>query len=497
MGTATDADRGPVPSDAGKTASDAGKPSPRAVIARRLSRVRPVESPLAASVLSYLLPGLGQLVTGRRRWAALFLVPSLLGLGWIAIELSRGLDWFGLSLFDDTFVATLIVIVAFLAIWRILAVGHAFLAAPGRPRWRKLESALIAMLVLSILATHAAAIVGAWTVYQAGVAVNSNDMLSDSSLAGGSPYPAAPTPSPVPLVLPETYAPTAGPTPAPTRWENPDRITFLLIGVDFMTGRRHASTDSMMLATLDVHTNIATIISVPRDTANFELYYGGWVAPTFKLNQLMSAASSSSFGSPDSAVITLTKEVGFLLGLPIDYYAAVDLEGFVKVVEALGGVDVEVKVPLNDPFTGTFVPAGLIHMDGHLALKYARSRESTSDWARQRRQQDVLIALARKVVTPAVVPHLPELFSLAGKTIATDFPMKYWRNFVTAFRRVRTPTQCVLSWPYSYHPDSSTTGGTWTSRLNIDRVAELSVYLFGTESTYHNRPGVVPAPCSS
>jgi LCP family protein required for cell wall assembly len=560
MGTATDADREPVPSDAGKTAPDAGKPSlwtaiarrlsrvrvrpvitarlsrvrpvifrglgnvrpvitarlsrvrvrpvitarlsrvrVRAVIARRLSRVRPVESPLAASLLSYLLPGLGQLVMGRGRWAALFVVPSLLGLGWIAIELSKGLDWFGLSLFDDTFVATLIVILAFLAIWRILAVGHAFLAAPGHPRWRRLESALIAMLVLSILVTHAAAIVGAWIVYQTGVAVNANDMLSDSSLAGGSPYPAAPTqtPSPVPLVLPETYAPTAGPTPAPTRWDNPDRITFLLIGIDFMTGRRHASTDTMMLATLDVHTNIATIISVPRDTANFELYYGGWVAPTFKLNALMSAASSSSFGSPDSAVTTLTKEVGFLLGLPIDYYAAVDLEGFVKVVEALGGVDVQVKTPLNDPYTGTFVPAGLIHMDGHLALKYARSRMSTSDWARQRRQQDVLIALARKVVTPAVVPHLPDLFSIAGKTIATDFPMKYWRNFVTAFRRVRTPIQCVLSSPYSYHPDSSTTGGTWTSRLDIGRVAGLSVYLFGTESTYYNHPGVVPAPCSS
>jgi LCP family protein required for cell wall assembly len=469
------------------------------VIARRLSRVRPVESPLAASLLSYLLPGLGQLVMGRRRWAALFLVPSLLGLGWIAIELSKGLDWFGLSLFDDTFVATLIVIVAFLAIWRILAVGHAFLAAPGRPRWRKLESALIAMLVLSILATHAAAIVGAWTVYQAGVAVNSNDMLSDSSLAGGSPYPAAPTqtPSPVPLVLPETFAPTAGPTPAPTRWDNPDRITFLLIGVDFMTGRRHASTDTMMLATLDVHTNKATLISVPRDTSNFDLYYGGWVSPQFKLNQLMEAASSPSFGSPDSGVETLVKEVAFLVGMPIDYYAAVDLEGFVKMVQAMGGVDVNVTTAVNDPSTGTFVPVGLIHMDGHLALKYARSRESSSDYARSSRQQDLLVALARKVASAAVVPQLPTLLSLAGTTLSTNFPLKYARNFVSAFRRVGTPTECVLGPPYSYHPDSSTTGGSWTSRLDINRVANLSVYLFGAESLYANRPGVVPAPCAS
>jgi LCP family protein required for cell wall assembly len=253
----------------------------------------------------------------------------------------------------------------------------------------------------------------------------------------------------------------------------------------------------MILATLDVHTNKATIISVPRDTANFDLYYGGWVSPKFKLNELMSAASSPSFGSPDTGVRTLAKEVGFLVGLPVDYYAAIDLEGFVKMVTAVGGVDINVKYAVNDPFTGTFVPTGLVHMDGHLALKYARSRESSSDYARSRRQQEVLVALARKVVTPAVVPQLPALLSLAGKTISTDFPMKNARNFVTAFRRVGTPTQCVLGPPYSYRPNPLSTGGLWTTRLDIDRVAGLSVYLFGRESRYYGRPGVIPAPCGS
>jgi LCP family protein required for cell wall assembly len=335
--------------------------------------------------------------------------------------------------------------------------------------------------------------------------MNSNNMLSDSSLAGESPSatPATPTLSPTPTPTPEAYSSlppaSAWPsvTPAPTYPYNPDRITFLLIGLDFMTGRAHASTDSMILATLDVHTNKATIISVPRDTGSFDLYYGGAVTGGFKLNELMKAASSPSFGSPDSGVETLTKEIGFLVGLPVDYYAAVDLEGFVKIVEAMGGVDVNVTTAVNDPFTGTFVPTGLIHMDGHLALKYARSRMSTSDYARSSRQQQVLVALARKVVTPEVIPQLPELLSLAGTTIATDFPMKNARNFVTAFRRVDAPTECVLGPPYSYHPDTSTTGGTWISQLDMDRVAGLSVYLFGRESLYFDRPGVVPTPCES
>ena len=462
------------------------------------------------SILSCLLPGLGQLAMGRGRWALLFLVPSLLGLGWIAVQLSQGLAWFGLSLLDETFVAPLIAILALLAVLRVLAVGQAFLTAPGRRRWPKLERAIVAALVLSLTATHVVAVAGAWAVYRTGVAMNSNDMLNDIALASGSPSATstAPTPSatptPTPTPTPEAssslppwafVSPSA--TPAPTYPSNPDRITFLLIGVDLMTGRSHTLTDSMILATLDVHTNKATLISVPRDTGSFDLYYGGAVTGGFKLNELMEAASSPSFGSPDSGVETLAKEIGFLVGLPVDYYAAVDLEGFVKMVQAMGGVDVNVTTAVNDPFTGTFVPTGLIHMDGHLALKYARSRMSSSDYARASRQQDVLVALARKVVTPEVVPHLPDLLSLAGTTISTDFPMKNARNFVTAFRRVDTPTECVLGPPYSYHPDTSTTGGTWISRLDIDRVAGLSVYLFGSESLYADRPGVVPAPCQS
>jgi LCP family protein required for cell wall assembly len=479
---------------------------------QRFGRFHRVESPVAASLLSCLLPGLGQLVMGRGRRGLLYLVPSLLGLGWILLQLEGGLAQFGLSLFDDTFVITLTAIVALLGIWRIAAVGDAFLVAPGRKRWPKVETALMAALVLSIAAVHLAVIAGAWTVYETGAAINDNNMLANSALDGGSPAPTAaartlsPTPTPTPTGTPapldtSAFAPYAsvGPSLTPTASypTNPDRITFLLIGVDFMTGRGHALTDTMILATLDVHTNKATLISVPRDTSNFDLYYGGWVSPQFKLNQLMTAASSPSFGSPDSGVETLVKEIAFLVGMPIDYYAAVDLEGFVNMVQTLGGVDVNVTTAVNDPSTGTFVPVGLIHMDGHLALKYARSRESSSDYARSGRQQDLLVALARKVASASAVPQLPALLSLAATTLSTDFPLKYARNFVSAFRRVGTPTECVLGPPYSYHPDSSTTGGSWTSRLDINRVANLSVYLFGSESLYVNRPGVVPAPCGS
>ena len=150
---------------------------------------------MAASLLSYVLPGLGQLVMGRGRRGLLYLVPSMLGLGWLGLQLGQGLAWSGLSLLDNSFVVALTVVVAFLGIWRIAAVGDAFLVAPGRRRWPKLETAMVALLVFSIAATHLVVIAGAWTVYETGNAINNNDMLSNSSLDGGSPVPGSPSAS--------------------------------------------------------------------------------------------------------------------------------------------------------------------------------------------------------------------------------------------------------------------------------------------------------------
>ena len=114
---------------------------------------------------------------------------------------------------------------------------------------------------------------------------------------------------------------------------------------------------------------------------------------------------------------TLEKEIGFLVGIPIDYYAAVDLEGFRDMVDAVGGVDIDNPRAVDDPFTGTEMPAGPVHLDGHNALKYVRSREGVgdSDYTRAGRQQLVLVALERKVASPAVLPKLSALISQAGK----------------------------------------------------------------------------------
>jgi hypothetical protein len=96
-----------------------------------------------------------------------------------------------------------------------------------------------------------------------------------------------------------------------------------------------------------------------------------------------------------------------------------------------------------------------------------------------------------------MLPKLGSLLALAGSSIATNFPLKTAKNYVDTVEHISSISQCVLGPPYNYHPDSSLTNGTWTSRLNLDEVANLSVQLFGTDSRYYSQPGVVPAPCQN
>ena len=114
----------------------------------------------------------------------------------------------------------------------------------------------------------------------------------------------------------------------------------------------------------------------------------------------------------------LTKEVGYLLGVPVDYYASVDLDGFRKLIDRVGGVTVNVQTAINDPVYGGWDTPGKIGfkistgkhtLDGETALAFVRSRKTLgdSDFGRAARQQQLLVALQRKLVDPAMLPNLP------------------------------------------------------------------------------------------
>jgi polyisoprenyl-teichoic acid--peptidoglycan teichoic acid transferase len=453
-------------------------------------------SPAVAAGLSFLWPGLGQLFLGRRLVAATLGVPALLIAIVALVQLNQGALMFAVSLWDPSyFVAVALVVIGF-GVLRVVAVGHAFLIGSRRQRPSRGTVAFVALLLAIIVATHGLLVAGTWAWYETSVSIQNSDFFAVASASAPpalSNADATPTPADTPSYEPSL---TNQPTATPTRVPNPNRITFLLIGSDFMTGRDHSLTDTMMLVSIDRGTRKVAIVSVPRDTSSFDLYYGGAVVLTFKLNTLLSAAVKASFGSPDPPMKTLENEIGFLVGVPVNYYAEVDLNGFSKMIDALGGIDVVNQRAINDPATGIVMAAGPVHLDGATAMLYVRSRENGgSDYLRAARQQALLVAIERKATSPAGLLHLGTLLSLTGETIATDFPLSTARTYVSLAQHVSRIESCVLGPPYSSHPDTATTGGTWTSRLDLARVANLSVEMFGEDSRYYGQPGVASAVC--
>jgi polyisoprenyl-teichoic acid--peptidoglycan teichoic acid transferase len=471
-------------------------------------------SPRVAALLSFVWPGLGQLYAGRRIAAAVFGIPTAIVASWVIYQVVQNKADFSLSFLDDSVALTAFLVVVLIGGWRLLAMAHA--AAVVRPLrlWRRLDVALLGVLVLIVVASHSFVAAYPLSAYNFDQSIVSDNLLGiDGTPAPNSgptdeifasQPPDSPTPAPT-YDTSGTFNPAdySGPTmtPMPVRPINPNRITVLLTGVDFTMGRSHWLNDTMIVVSVDTRTRKVAMISVPRDTAAFDLYYGGWVGATFKLNSLATEVSSGKLHSPDDGITTLKKELGFLLGIPVDYYVAVNIDSFSSMVDLVGGVDVYNPRALNDPFTGTFVPKGMVHLDGPGATKYVRSRHGAgdSDYTRAARQQAVLVALEHKITSAAMLPVLPQLLSLAGSSIQTDFPLRTARSYVSLGRSISDAAimKCVLGPPYSYHPDSAYTRGTWTSRLDMNRVASLSVYAFGGDSQYYGRPNVKAAACAS
>ena len=469
-------------------------------------------SPLRAALLSFVWPGLGQLYLRRRIEAAIFAFPALIVALWILVQLSQGALMFGASLLDDSYALSVVVVAVFIGAWRLISVFHAY-AAARRRRPRILDSGLLAVLLAIVMVTHGVVVTYALSFYNFDRSVASNDFMGNSPTDNPSTHPgeeftAAPTPTPTPTptrslmswypgmtYTPPVPTPVITPPPPPSR-----RVTILFTGIDWMTGRSHALMDSLLVVSLDVKTRKVAIVSVPRDTANYEFYWGGNAGINTKINNFYNLVASGKIQAPDPPLTALTKEVGWLVGVKIDYYAIVDLHGFRVMVDLIGGVCVTNPRAINDPSTGTFIPAGYQCMDGPTTLKYVRSHEGAgdSDYSRSSRQQDVLVALEQKMATPEGLLHLPELLGLAGTSIQTNFPLKTVKSYVSTAQKLTSKdiSKCVLGPPYNFHPDTSTTKGTWTSRLKMSLVAGLSVQLFGRDSRFYGMDGITPQYCA-
>jgi LCP family protein required for cell wall assembly len=257
-------------------------------------------------------------------------------------------------------------------------------------------------------------------------------------IADQLPVP-APTPTPIPTPIPE---PTPEPPPpSPIEPALADRrIAVLLLGSDAGPGRSGARTDAIILAVLDVEAGRAGLFSVPRnfvgvplpDELSSSFPDGRWPQLINALYSYASRYPERFPGAPDPGAAALKGAIGKLTGIPVDYYAMVDMAGFVRVVDALGGVTIDVPKPvatwLSPPAPGEDwayyeIPAGQQHLNGHQALAYARSRTGTSDYDRMYRQRCLLGALHRQADLPTLLLAFPALTEALKEAVRTDVPL--------------------------------------------------------------------------
>lgn len=389
------------------------------------------------ALLTAIVPGLGHLVAGRPRLAALFGLPLVLvaamAAGLVAATSADRLLGFVL---DDRVLLALIVLQGALLAWRLVALGSA-LTDPRLPRLRLRDAVPVAALVLLVAAPQA----------YAGYVTQAARESADAVFVGG-PGSGAWIPSETPSPSQGAGLPAASPvaTAAPTATPAVGRINVLLIGVDAGVGRRTFLTDTMIVASLDPVGGTVSLLSFPRDLVDVPLPGGRTFSG--KVNSLLSYArrNPAEFpGSSGDGHDVLLAAISEMTGLRIDYYAQVNLGGFVAVVNALGGIEVNVARAFCDPtyheygFTNGFaITAGRHRLNGNQALAYARVRKAAgeSDFTRQARQQEVLSGIRDRVVSGGFLADPLGFLAAMGQTVETNIPRSLVATLVEYARTV-------------------------------------------------------------
>lgn len=221
--------------------------------------------------------------------------------------------------------------------------------------------------------------------------------------------------------------PAGGPTPQP--WDGASRVTVLLMGLDYRdweAGSGAPRTDTMILATLDPLTQTAGLLSIPRDL---------WVnIPGFEYGRINTAYSlGEQYKLPGGGPQLAKDTVKELLGVPVDYYAVIDFGSFVRFVDEIGGVKIDIQEPITvDPLGDNNtkkLKTGRQTLTGELALAYARVRKNAGDdFGRAARTQEVIMGIREQVLRANAIPMLitkaPALYQEIASGIRTDLNLE-------------------------------------------------------------------------
>jgi LCP family protein required for cell wall assembly len=508
------------------------------VAALSTNAVPPTPSARRAAVagfLGLLVPGAGHALVGRRRTMLLFLVPVVLltsaVLGYYA---GGGLTAVLAFAVTPGVLPAFAVINIALAVWRIAASIDA-------ARATKRPGLAIAVLGPAILLLVVAPHVWVGTTIAA-----TNDFLDSMFATGDEPAetePPADETMPPDWTFPpddEDYAteapsaaPSGEPSPDATKaprppgtggtgslpalgvsvpWQRPGSVPWgddgkfylLLLGSDAGPYRWSRRMDVMLLVEIDVATGKVGMIGIPRNLVNTpfppgkardavacgcftDLLNALYVEATFRHpDRWPGSGAVEGIGAIRSTISELTKR-------PIDAVLVADLWGVIKVVDAMGGVDVDVPTTLYDPKypdpvygrIELLIKAGHRHFDGRLALAYARSRHSSSDYARMSRQQTLLLALRNEIGANTIL-NAPGLIKAAKGFAWTDLPRSSLPNLVNLFGKAQSASVKQLRIVPPKYPE-------WLTPSEITKIRNAIAALLGLPAP---APSASPKPAT-
>jgi LCP family protein required for cell wall assembly len=441
---------------------------------------------LVAALLCCLLPGVGQLYLRRwRRGTAMLLTTALCLLGAGVVWQSR--EGLPRLLLQPSWLIALLVLDGLLLAFRLFCVVDAYrLGASGaargplaRPRLAPVVAGLAFVLMLTA-APHAA-----FGYYD----VQTYDLLTSvfhqrSGVVASPSFPGV----------------------RPTPWSPREPMTILLLGGDAGPGRIGLRADTVMVMNVEPASGRITLFGLPRnlvrvplpDSAARAFHCHCFPRP---LNELYAFAQEHPAlfpGDGTPGVNALRGVAQRLLGIPIDYYAMVDLKGFVDVVDALGGVTLWITEPIRVEIDrlgrGSGGPVfdlqpGRRHLDGLTALAYVRSRKTTSDYDRMRRQRCLLGGLARQVDTGRVLRNFPRLVRLAKRDVSTDIPLHQLPSLLGTTSRHHPRIEAVGFTPPDYAKRWASGGYPVPDVARIQRTVRAMLHPPG-------EPGALAAPAT-
>jgi LCP family protein required for cell wall assembly len=417
---------------------------------------------LLRALYSAIIPGVGQLVAGVRRRGfvllAIFLLVSLVGV----IILTRGFDAILTWAVQPKVLLALLWVNIIIMLVRMFAVIDAWMTAkvgtlkPIRPSGSGILMTGVGLALILVFTVAPHAIAGYYTIVSHnllttvfagddgnGTKPSTTTTHRSTNSSGGSPG----------SETTETSESTT--TTLPLDWGSDGRMTILLIGTDAGFGRQGARADSMNVASIDMETGNAAIFGLPRNTGDTPLGKKTAAALGMKkypdlLNSLYTAALQHPEIAPDGGdpgAEAVRETASLILGIPIDYYAVVNMMGLVDMVDALGGIDVNLKKALHityaplkegEPKKSYTFNVGVNHLDGLEALAYARDRSDSDDYVRMGRQRCVIMAMLYQNGVSKLTLRFPKIATALEKSVETNLPLSALPDLIKLRSKVKT-----------------------------------------------------------